>query len=94
MEVKGRHIGKGLPRKIEISDSEIREALGEPLKIIMRAIRETLDQIPPELSADIFDRGISLCGGGSLLRNLDRRIRDGLHCRCIQRDDIAQHRRN
>jgi len=75
MEVKGRHIGKGVPRKIEISDAEIREALGEPLKIIIRAIRETLDAIPPELSADIFDRGISLCGGGSLLRNLDQRIR-------------------
>jgi rod shape-determining protein MreB len=75
MEVKGRHIGKGVPRKIEVSDAEIREALGEPLKIILRAILETLDQVPPELSADIFDRGISLCGGGSLLRNLDQRIR-------------------
>ena len=75
MEVKGRHIGKGVPRKIEVSDTEIREALGEPLKAIMRAILETLDQIPPELSADIYDRGISLCGGGSLLRNLDQRIR-------------------
>jgi rod shape-determining protein MreB and related proteins len=75
MEVRGRHVGKGLPRKIELSDAEIREALGEPLKIILRTIRETLDQIPPELSADIYDRGISLCGGGSLLRNLDRRIR-------------------
>jgi rod shape-determining protein MreB len=75
LEVKGRHIGKGLPRKIVVSDAEIRDALAEPLKIILRAIRETLDQIPPELSADIYDRGISLCGGGSLLRNLDRRIR-------------------
>jgi rod shape-determining protein MreB len=49
--------------------------LAEPIKVILRAVRETLDQIPPELSADIYDRGISLCGGGSLLRNLDRRIR-------------------
>jgi rod shape-determining protein MreB and related proteins len=75
MEVKGRHIAMGLPRKIEVSDAEIREALAEPLKVILRAIRETLDQIPPELSADIYDRGISLCGGGSLLKNLDQRIR-------------------
>jgi rod shape-determining protein MreB len=75
MEVKGRHIGKGVPRKVEVTDAEIREALTEPLKIIVRAILETLDQIPPELSSDIFDRGISLCGGGSLLRNLDQRIR-------------------
>jgi len=75
MEVRGRHVGKGLPRKIVVTDAEIREALGEPLKIILRAIRETLDQIPPELSADIYDRGISLCGGGSLLKNFDRRIR-------------------
>jgi rod shape-determining protein MreB len=75
MEVKGRHLERGLPRKVEVSDADIREALAEPLKIILRAIRETLDQIPPELSADIYDRGISLCGGGSLLRNLDRRIR-------------------
>ena len=75
MEVKGRHIGKGLPRKVELCDAEIREALADPLRIILRAVRETLDQIPPELSADIYDRGISLCGGGSLLRNLDQLIR-------------------
>ena len=58
------------------TDAEIREALAEPLKTILRAIRETLDQIPPELSSDIYDRGVALCGGGSLLRNLDKRIRD------------------
>jgi rod shape-determining protein MreB len=75
MEVKGRQVATGLPRKIDVWDADIREALAEPLKIIMRAVRETLDQIPPELSADIYDRGISLCGGGSLLRNLDQRIR-------------------
>jgi rod shape-determining protein MreB and related proteins len=75
MEVKGRHIGKGVPKRIDLADSEVREALAEPIKVILRAVRETLDQIPPELSADIYDRGISLCGGGSLLRNLDRRIR-------------------
>jgi rod shape-determining protein MreB len=75
MEVKGRHIGKGVPRSPVVNDAEIREALTDPLRVILRAIRETLDQIPPELSADIYDRGIALCGGGALLRNLDRRIR-------------------
>src|SRR5919197_1545449 len=76
MEVKGRDLGKGVPKRITISDTEVRDALAEPLKIILRAIREGLDQVPPELSADIYDRGISLCGGGSMLRNLDRLIRE------------------
>ena len=74
MEVKGRHLGRGVPVKVTVSDTEIRDALSEPLKAIISAVRETLDQIPPELSADIYDRGIALCGGGALLRNLDRRI--------------------
>jgi rod shape-determining protein MreB len=74
MEVKGRHVGKGVPVRVTITDAEIREAIGEPLKTILKAVRETLDQIPPELSADIFDRGIALCGGSALLRNLDRLI--------------------
>jgi rod shape-determining protein MreB len=76
MEVKGRDLGKGVPKRIILNDTEVREALAEPLKIILRAIREGLDQVPPELSADIYDRGIALCGGGSMLRNLDRLIRE------------------
>jgi rod shape-determining protein MreB len=79
MEVKGRHIGRGVPWQVTVSDGEIREALSEPLKLILRTVCETLDQIPPELSADIFDRGIALCGGGSLLRHMDRRIRQETH---------------
>ena len=59
-----------------VSDGEIREAIAEPLKTIVKVVRETLDQIPPELSADIYDRGIALCGGSALLRNLDRLIRN------------------
>jgi rod shape-determining protein MreB len=74
MEVKGRHMGRGVPVRVTISDGEIREAIGEPLKTIVKVVRETLDQIPPELSADIYDRGIALCGGSALLRNLDRLI--------------------
>jgi rod shape-determining protein MreB len=76
MEVKGRHIGKGVPVKVTVSDAEIREAIAEPLRTIINAVRETLDQIPPELSADIFDRGVALCGGSVLLRNFDRRLRE------------------
>jgi rod shape-determining protein MreB len=79
MEVKGRHTGRGVPVRVSVTDQEIREALAEPLKTILKAIREVLDEIPPELSADIFDRGIALCGGGALLRNLDRRIHEETH---------------
>lgn len=76
MEVKGRHIGRGVPVKVTIDDTEVREAVAEPLKAIINAVRETLDQIPPELSADLFDRGVALCGGSVLLRNMDRRLRE------------------
>jgi rod shape-determining protein MreB len=74
MDVKGRDLARGVPKMLTVSDGEIREALADPIKVIMRAVLETLDRIPPELSADIYDRGISLSGGGSLLRHLDRRI--------------------
>ena len=76
MEVKGRHVGRGVPVRVTITDAEIREALGEPLKAILKVIRETLDQIPPELSADIYDRGIAVCGGSALLRNFDRLVHE------------------
>lgn len=75
MTVKGRHVGRGVPVRVTVSDAEIRDALSEPLRTILRAVRETLDQIPPELSSDVFDRGIALCGGSALLRNLDCLIR-------------------
>src|SRR5204862_6600964 len=71
---EGRDLSRGMPKRITISDAGAREALSEPLKVILRAVREGLESVPPELSADIFDRGISLCGGGALLRNLDRWI--------------------
>ena len=75
MEVKGRHLGEGVPKTVTISDAEVRQALTEPVNAILQAVRDTLEQIPPELCADIYDRGISLSGGGSLLRSLDKRIR-------------------
>jgi rod shape-determining protein MreB len=76
MEIKGRNLIEGVPKTITIDDSEIREALSESIATIMNAIRVALERTPPELSADISDRGIVLTGGGALIKNLDRRIRE------------------
>jgi rod shape-determining protein MreB len=76
MEVKGRHVVEGAPRTVIVSDTEVREALAEPLRQIVQAVRDALEKIPPELSADIYDRGVVLTGGGALLRNLDKRLRE------------------
>jgi rod shape-determining protein MreB len=72
MEVKGRDMVAGLPKTITITSQEVREALVEPLNTIVDAVRVTLERCPPELSADLVDRGIVLAGGGALLRGLDR----------------------
>jgi rod shape-determining protein MreB len=76
MEVKGRDLIEGVPKTITVVDAEIREALCECVDTIVNAIRVALERTPPELSADISDRGIVLTGGGALLKNLDSRIRD------------------
>ncbi len=76
MEIKGRHLLEGVPKTITIDDSEIRDALSECVATIINAIRVALERTPPELSADISDRGIVLTGGGALLKNLDKRIRE------------------
>src|SRR6201987_1758037 len=76
MEIKGRNLIEGVPKTITIDDSEIRESLSECVSTIMNAIRVALERTPPELSADISDRGIVLTGGGALLKNLDKRIRE------------------
>ncbi|MBK7926833.1 MAG: rod shape-determining protein [Bryobacterales bacterium] len=75
MEIKGRNLIEGVPRTITVDDSEIREAIGECVATILNAIRVALERTPPELSADISDRGIVLTGGGAMLKNLDKRIR-------------------
>jgi rod shape-determining protein MreB len=75
MEVKGRHVLAGKPVTVQLNDEEVREALADPVRQIVVAVRSALEQTPPELSADICDRGIVLSGGGALLRNLDERIR-------------------
>jgi len=74
-EIKGRDLVSGLPKNITISAEEIRRAIEEPVNAIIDAIKTTLDRTPPELSADIMDRGIVLTGGGALLRGLDKRLR-------------------
>src|SRR5688572_4203985 len=75
MEVKGRHLAEGRPKTIVLNDAQIREALAEPVRQIIQAVRNGLERIPPELSADVCDRGIVLSGGGALLQNLDERLR-------------------
>ncbi|WP_071990950.1 rod shape-determining protein [Picosynechococcus sp. NKBG15041c] len=74
MEVRGLHLLSGLPRTVTIKAPEIRESMSEPLSIIVEAVKRTLERIPPELAADIIDRGIMLAGGGALLKGLDTLI--------------------
>ncbi|MET0556958.1 MAG: rod shape-determining protein, partial [Vicinamibacteria bacterium] len=76
MEIKGRDLIEGIPKTLTITDAEIREALAEPISVIVNAVRVALERTPPELSADIVDRGIVLTGGGSLLKNLDKLLRE------------------
>ena len=76
MEVRGRDVISGTPKTVEIASSEIREALKEPLMQIIDAVRKALERTPPELAADIIDKGIYMTGGGSLLRGLDALVRE------------------
>jgi rod shape-determining protein MreB and related proteins len=76
MEIKGRDLIEGIPKTLTVTDAEIREALAEPISLIVNAVRVALERTPPELSADIVDRGIVLTGGGSLLKNLDKLLRE------------------
>lgn len=72
MEVRGRDLVTGLPKTVTVTDDEVRDALAEPVTAIIEAVRMTLERTPPELAADIMDRGIVLAGGGALLRGIDR----------------------
>ncbi len=76
MHVKGRDMVAGVPKTIEVSSEEIREAMAEPVNIIVEAVRVALEQTPPELAADIVDKGIVLAGGGALIKNLDVLLRE------------------
>jgi rod shape-determining protein MreB len=76
MEVKGRDLVEGVPKTLVLTDEEVRDSLSEVVAAIVESVRVALERTPPELSADIMDKGIIITGGGSLLRNLDRRLRE------------------
>ena len=76
MEITGRDLVEGVPKTLVVSDEEIREALAETVGAIIEAVRVALEHTPPELSADMVDKGIILTGGGALLKNLDKRLRE------------------
>ena len=76
MEIKGRDLVEGVPKTLTLTDAEVRESLAETVGIIVDAVRVALERTPPELSADIMDKGIVLTGGGAMLKNLDRRLRE------------------
>ncbi|MFO7811771.1 MAG: rod shape-determining protein [Pelovirga sp.] len=76
MEVKGRDLVSGIPKTLEVNSDEIREAMSEPISTIVEAVRISLERTPPELAADIVDKGIVLAGGGAYLKNLDLLLRE------------------
>lgn len=87
MEVKGRDLSEGIPKIVVIGDQEVREALDNIVSSIIDAIKYALERIPPELSADLIDRGIILTGGSALLKNLDKRISEETHLPVFITDD-------
>jgi rod shape-determining protein MreB len=87
IEVRGRDLITGLPKFIRVNSEEIREALQPPLREIIEATKVTLERTPPELAADLIERGIALCGGGSLLRGLDKLISEETGLACFIADD-------
>ena len=87
MEVKGRNLAEGIPRSFTVSSNEILEALTDPLNSIVSAVKSALERTPPELGADIAERGMVLTGGGALLRDLDRLLMEETGLPVIVADD-------
>jgi rod shape-determining protein MreB len=87
MEVRGRDVVAGLPRIVTLSSTEVAEAIAEPLAAIVSAVKGVLEKTPPELAADIIDRGVVMTGGGSLLRSLDRYLTQELGVPCYVADE-------
>jgi rod shape-determining protein MreB len=87
MEVKGRSLAEGVPRSFNVSSNEILEALTEPLNAIVSAVKQALEQTPPELGSDIAEKGMVLTGGGALLRDLDRLLMEETGLPVIVADD-------
>ena len=87
MEVKGRDLVSGIPRILELKSDEVREALVEPVNVLVEAVKVALERTPPELAADIVDRGIMLVGGGSLLSNFPILLRNQTGLPILLADD-------
>jgi rod shape-determining protein MreB len=87
IEVKGRNLAQGVPRSFTLNSNEILEALQEPLAGIVGAVKTALEQTPPELGADVAERGIVLTGGGALLRDLDRLLMEETGLPVVVADD-------
>ena len=87
MEVKGRNLSEGIPRSFVLNSNEILEALQEPLSGIIGSVKTALEQTPPELGADVAERGIVLTGGGALLRDIDRLLMEETGLPVIIADD-------
>jgi rod shape-determining protein MreB len=87
MSVRGRNLISGLPEEVEISSIEMREALAPSLKSISQALRDLLEQAPPEIMADLLDSGLCLTGGGSLLNGLPEKLGEEFHIRVWRADD-------
>jgi rod shape-determining protein MreB len=87
VDVRGRNLVTGLPEAIEISSVEIREAMSSSIAVIVKTIRDALDEAPPEILADLMDSGICLAGGTSQLRNLAERLTNDLHVRVWVSED-------
>lgn len=83
MSIKGRDLVNGVPKEIEITESEVSESLQEPVTAVVETVRSALENTPPELSADIVDKGIVMTGGGSLLLRLDELLRIKPACRSL-----------
>ncbi|NCP86853.1 MAG: rod shape-determining protein [Anaerolineae bacterium CG_4_9_14_3_um_filter_57_17] len=87
MEVRGRNLVTGLPESVEISSVEVRDALSGSIQVIVDTIRDALDEVPPEVIADLMETGICLAGGGALIQGLDERLADELNLRVWQAED-------
>jgi rod shape-determining protein MreB len=87
VELRGRNLLNGLPESIEISSVEVREALSQPVKVIIETIKDALDEVPPEIVADLMDLGLCLAGGGALLQGLAERLSDELNLRAWVAED-------
>jgi rod shape-determining protein MreB len=87
MEIKGRDLIAGIPKVVVISSDEIREALNEPIHQIVDTVLRTLERTPPELAADIVDRGIMLVGGGAMLRDFDQLLRKETQLPIVRAED-------